>query len=364
MIVFVVGTRPDLIKMAPLIWQVGGKVIHTGQHYSVELDERVSREMGISIDHRISMSADEQVATGVKQVVEGLSDWLMQQPVPGVVVVYGDTMSAMAAAIAAKACGWRIAHVEAGLRSFDMTMPEEVSRITIDALADRLYVPTQMQADFLAQEGITGERVQVLGNVIVDAIEYSQKRQKKDPEYLLSVIGRRPFVLCTLHRPENVDYDDVLRRILEGLVVMASSQGASDLLFPTHPRTRKRASKLFGQLRAEGMRVHMIDPVPHQEMIWAIKEASFVVTDSGGMQEESALLGARCVTVRKSTERQETVQSGHNVLLSPYTHDFYEMLLHTVLHVRRPKNGPITCYGKEPSRKISEDLLNWENWNG
>ncbi len=360
MIVFLLGTRPDIIKMAPLIKATNGKkVVHTGQHYTQELDEDIRKDMGIEFDYRIIDQDDLESPRSFKSVYQGVADVLAEiaetSMEKGLVVAYGDTLSAMAGAAAAKAEGWKLAHVEAGLRSYDMTMPEEVSRLAIDSMSDRMYAPTRLQKEFLEKEGINGDRVQVLGNVIVDAVRYAQEN-KPDLDK-----QEQRFVLATLHRPENVDHLSTLVQVLELIVVLAAINEIREVLLPCHPRSMKHMEDALSRVPGSSI-VKVIEPMSYLQLIATMEQAEYVMTDSGGLQEETAILGKKCITIRKSTERQETIVSGHNCLISPLTHTFGEALTEATLHLQRETPPPIEAYGQDVSRKIAEDLMNWRNW--
>jgi len=277
-------------------------------------------------------------------------NYLQSLELTGVVVTYGDTLSAMAAGMAGKATGWKVAHVEAGLRSNDMTMPEEVSRIALDGVADRMYTPTPLQYQFLRDEGVPANRIILSGNVIVDAV-------KKFP-----VTGKEGnnHVLLTLHRPENVDVQDMLLKVLEFCEMLRIVSGCDRILYPVHPRSRERVVKALSRLGFSSS-VDLIEPVVHSRMLQEVQDAKIVITDSGGLQEECAVLKRKCITVRKSTERQETIAAGWNVLVSPYTETVTMMLIKAQEHLANKKTEHVD-YGYEPSRVIASDLEQWDTW--
>ena len=354
-LVFSVGTRPDIIKMSRLIALLDGYVLHTGQHYSEEVDSSLLQELGVKVDHRIKADGEER-SSSMRSVAEETAFYLQSLAPVGVAVVYGDTLSAMMTAVGARMAGWQVAHVEAGLRSFDMTMPEEVARRTIDALSSRLYAPTELQAEFLRQEGVNGGKVLVSGNVIVDVLRNAKEQVTHEERmYSTQIAAGHKYAVCTLHRPENVDFDEAFRRVLRAVIVVAVSQGLKKVILPVHPRAKERAERLLENAPSREV-ICMVAPVGYSQMVALLQGSEFVITDSGGLQEEAALLARKCITIRKSTERQETLNSGHNVLLSPHTHEEPELLIRAMEHLQKPPPGPIDCYGDAPSKLVAEDL--------
>jgi UDP-N-acetylglucosamine 2-epimerase (non-hydrolysing) len=319
MIAFVVGTRPELIKTAPVIHElqrrsIPASIIHTGQHYTAELDQRFFEELGLprpTENLRVgSRPATEQVAA----IIEGTGRALSAMP-PDFVVVQGDTNSVLGAAIAAHKLRIPIAHLEAGLRSDDWHMPEEGNRVLASRVAAVHFCPTEHQAARLKSEGIH-RGVHVVGNTIVDAtLRFAQAAQSKAT--VRDLVGLRPgrFSVVTLHRPSNVDDHDRLRMLLRALRATGEHLGMP-VLFPIHPRTRSAiaASGLVGEFAAP---IVEMDPLGYLDMLWLLANARIVLTDSGGVQEEACTLRVPCVTLRANTERPETVAVGANRLCFP-----------------------------------------------
>jgi UDP-N-acetylglucosamine 2-epimerase (non-hydrolysing) len=286
--------------------------VHTGQHYTPTLDEVFFRELDLpapEVNLRVgSLPAPEQVARIVVGVAEAL-----RAISPRLVLVQGDTNSVLGGALAAHKLGIPIAHLEAGLRSDDWSMPEEGNRVLAGRVAAMHLCPTAAQAARLAREGIT-RGVYVVGNTVVDASLQFGKRARERSTILRKLeLDVTPFALLTLHRPSNVDEPGRLRRLLEGLAETARLRGIQ-LVFPIHPRTlhKARDAGLQGLLDAGPFRT--VDPLGYLDLLALVQRSEVVLTDSGGLQEEACTLHVPCVTLRPNTERPETVEVGANLL--------------------------------------------------
>lgn len=321
----VVGTRPNLVKLAPvaraladLTPEVGHFLVHTGQHFSSGLSDGLARQLALP-EPDINLG----IATGSRAVRLGAMlqalDPVIAESRPLLVLVFGDTDSSLAGAIAAAARSVPIAHVEAGLRSFDRSMPEESNRVLIDHLSTLLFTTEPSAAANLEREGIAPETTQFVGNVMIDTLRHVLPRLA--PAYAtLAAIGGAPlaaraekgFGLVTLHRPSNVDDAVTLARLVEALGRIA---GSLPLVFPVHPRTAARleATGLAGPLADAG--VTLLPAAGYLDMMSLMKGARLVLTDSGGIQEETTALGVPCLTLRENTERPVTVAMGTNVVV-------------------------------------------------
>ncbi|HZN37882.1 MAG TPA: UDP-N-acetylglucosamine 2-epimerase (non-hydrolyzing) [Planctomycetota bacterium] len=312
---FVLGTRPEIIKLAPVILAarragIPCKLIHTGQHYSEGLDGRFFQELGLPApDHQLGVGS-QPPGLQLARMLLGLHEALAACG-NCIVVVQGDTNSTLAGALAAKKRGLRLAHVEAGLRSFDRRMPEELNRIQVDILSDWLFCPTELQREILRRENGAGGAVAVVGNTIADAVA-SRLAQAGDASALLARFGveTRNYAFLTLHREENVDDAATLRSLIEG-VDRGAAAARLPVLFPVHPRTQKMLLQYGVSLPAS---IKPLEPVGFTESLLLQRDARIVLTDSGGLQEEASILGTRCVTLRTSTERPETVDAGSNLI--------------------------------------------------
>jgi len=370
MITFVVGTRPDIIKMEPLINRVEPKfVVHTGQHYTESLDAKVQRNVGLEFDARIPVSVGLGSGGAYRDVYEGVVKVLSKNADSkgSWVCVYGDTLSALAASVAAKVSRCKVAHVEAGLRSYDLTMPEEVSRIAIDAISDRLYAPTKTQKENLVREGINEDNIMVFGNLVADSVKAHRGGDIPNGSVMKQILADnmfKSFGLMTLHRPENVNNSETLKRILEAVEIIATAMNVKHMIFPCHPAAVERVTQVATAIRSTV--ICPVPPVVYTEMLWLLDAAQIVLTDSGGLQEECAILGKRYVTIRRSTERPETVSAGYNCVISPFTHNFNALIRQAILHLQGPELEPSDMYAPygSPAQLIAYDLMKEENGNG
>jgi UDP-N-acetylglucosamine 2-epimerase (non-hydrolysing) len=305
----IVGARPNFMKVAPVLnalterRNVVQTLIHTGQHYDVNMSDVFFQQLGIPApDVNLAVGS----GTHAKQTAEIMMrlDPVVFERQPDIVLVYGDVNSTVATALVCAKLGVRIGHVEAGLRSFDRTMPEEINRLLTDQLADLLFTPSEDGNQNLRHEGIPAEKIFLVGNVMIDSlVRLLPAAQKVKVEGL-----PERYALVTLHRPANVDDSATLKGILESLLEVNRDLA---VVFPAHPRTRKRIADFGlnpGQLR-------MLDPLPYVDFLGLQSRATVVITDSGGIQEETTYLGVPCLTVRESTERPITVSMGTNVLV-------------------------------------------------
>ncbi len=310
----VVGTRPEIIKMAPLVRACRARglphlLLHTGQHYSFEMDGVFFRELGLpEPDVNLEVGSGSQVYQ-VASVMSGLEPILAAHR-PDVVLVEGDTNSVLAAALAANKAGLAVGHVEAGLRSYDRGMPEEINRTLTDHLADHLFAPTPKARDILLGEGVAAARIHVTGNTVVDELMVQRERARRPGLLERFGVGPRRFALATVHRAENVDDPARLRGILAGLAGAGEALGVP-VLAALHPRTQARIAAAGGDL-TRGLRV--LPPLGYLDFLGLHAEAELMLTDSGGLQEEACCLRVPCVTLRDNTERPESLEVGANVL--------------------------------------------------
>ncbi len=301
-----VGARPQFVKVAPLSRalrrQVKEVLVHTGQHYDAEMSDAFFEELRLpQPDHHLGIgSASHGRMTG--RMLEALEAVLLAER-PALVMVLGDTNSTLAGALAAVKLGIPVAHVEAGLRSFDMAMPEEINRRLTDHMSRLLFCPTRTAVENLEREGIR-RGVNRVGDVMVDALQQNLARARRTQ--LPAGLKARDYYLATLHRQENVDDPARLRAILETL-----GRLPRPVLLPLHPRTRERLARMGV---APGGTIRLHPPASYLEMLLLESNARLVLTDSGGVQKEAFILGTPCVTLREQTEWVETVEAGANIL--------------------------------------------------
>ena len=322
-VVIIAGARPNFMKVAPIIKSIrkrledpsrnGSRVtyrlVHTGQHYDEKMSDIFFTELGIP-----APDINLEVGSG-SHAVQTANVMTKFEPVclkekPDWVVVVGDVNSTMACTLVCSKLGIKVAHVEAGLRSYDRNMPEEVNRIVTDSLADLLLTPSSDGNENLKREGISESKIKLVGNVMIDALvsNLDQARASKLPEKL--GIKKKGFVYVTLHRPSNVDHQASLTTIMSELKRIA---GEWPVVFPMHPRTRKMCGQFDISLEDEkGLRI--LDPIGYHDSLCLTESARFVLTDSGGLQEESTYFKTPCLTLRPNTERPVTITHGSNKL--------------------------------------------------
>lgn len=320
----ILGTRPEIIKMSPIIRECAKQsldyfVIHTGQHYSYEMDRIFFKELELPLPkYNLDVGSGTHGHQTAKMLT-GIEDILNLEK-PDIVYVQGDTNTVLAGALAASKLHIKIGHVEAGLRSYDRSMPEETNRVIADHISDLLFAPTDGSKALLMKEGIPEERIFVTGNTIVDAVYQNREIARKSD--ILERLGLKPksYLLSTLHRQENVDNKARLAEIIKGLELVAREYKVL-LILPMHPRTRKMIGE-FGIPIPDCIRV--IEPTGFMEFLVMEANALMVLTDSGGVQEESCILGVPCVTLRENTERPETIAVGANVLAGYHSEDILQ----------------------------------------
>jgi UDP-N-acetylglucosamine 2-epimerase (non-hydrolysing) len=321
-IVVVAGARPNFMKVAPLIEALkryqaldpGLEVllVHTGQHYDEQMSRAFFNDLGLprpDVDLEIGSGTHAEQTGRVMIAFEAL---LLERK-PDWVVVVGDVNSTVACALAAKKLCIKVAHVEAGLRSRDWTMPEEVNRVVTDVLCDALFTTDPLAGDNLRAEGVDPCKIHFVGNVMIDTLlKHSQHAQELREWEALGLEQRRYGVL-TLHRPANVDQPDAFHRIVDALEIV---QRELPLAFPVHPRTRRMAESFGLWERMQAMRnLRLLDPLGYLEMLSLTARAALILTDSGGLQEEAVVLGVPCITLRPNTERPITIVVGANQLV-------------------------------------------------
>jgi UDP-N-acetylglucosamine 2-epimerase (non-hydrolysing) len=317
-IINVVGARPNLMKIAPIMhaYKASDKIdpllVHTGQHYDENMSDLFFRQLGIpepDLNLEVGSSSHAIQTADIMRAFETI----VLDHQPDAVLVVGDVNSTIACGIVAVKLGIKLIHVEAGLRSGDRTMPEEINRLITDSISDILFCTEQSGIDNLRREGVPDEKVHLVGNVMIDTL--LQHQEKANASTVLDDLGLQAgnFAVLTLHRPSNVDN----RELLDGLIgVLEEIQNDLPVIFPIHPRTRSRLQDFGFTQRLESMNnLHLLEPVGYLDFLKLTASAKLVLTDSGGIQEETTILKVPCLTLRENTERPVTLEVGSNQLV-------------------------------------------------
>lgn len=324
-ILIVAGARPNFMKVAPLIKavqryndnapaarvRIESRLVHTGQHYDQKMSDIFFAELGIP-------APDINLAVGSgSHAVQTANVMIAFEPVclaerPDWIVVVGDVNSTLACSLVASKLGLKVAHLEAGLRSFDRTMPEETNRLVTDALAELLLTPSADADENLLREGVAPAKIRLVGNIMIDALVENLPQARRNDILARVGLKKRSFVYVTLHRPSNVDSPETLEGIMRLLQKLASR---IPIVFPMHPRTRKMLSSL-GRPVGDHPSLTILEPIGYHESLALTESARLVLTDSGGLQEESTYFRTPCLTLRPNTERPVTVTTGSNRLTS------------------------------------------------
>jgi UDP-N-acetylglucosamine 2-epimerase (non-hydrolysing) len=320
----IAGARPNFMKISPLVEALcsrakekggescpGVRIIHTGQHYDLDMSDVFFNDLGIpQPDYYLEVGSGSQAEQTARTMVA--YEKVLLQDRPDLVIVVGDVNSTLACSLTGKKMGIRVAHVEAGLRSFDMTMPEEINRKLTDAISDLLFVTEEAGNRNLRNEGIPEERIYFVGNVMIDTLRKNLLKLENgdfSPAGPLKSFlhGKGRYAVLTLHRPSNVDRKEDLYRVWSAIRGIAVDV---PILFPVHPRTKNRIE----EHDLDVSNICMVAPLGYLDMLYAVKGSTLVLTDSGGLQEETTTLGIPCVTIRENTERPSTVDIGTNYL--------------------------------------------------
>ena len=343
-LILVAGARPNFMKIAPVIKAIEKeivqqhadiiyKLVHTGQHYDVQMSQVFFKDLDIPIPH---LNLDVGSASHAVQAANIMIRFekVCFDENPDWVVVVGDVNSTMACTLVASKMGIKVAHVEAGLRSFDRSMPEEINRIVTDSLADLLFTPSPDADENLKNEGISRSKIRYVGNVMIDTLVANLEKARKKQTHTTLGLEKKAFGYVTLHRPCNVDEKTSLDAIMKNLYQVASE---IPIIFPVHPRTKKMLAKHHISV-SENNHFRLIEPVGYHDSVCLTEHARFVLTDSGGLQEETTFFRTPCLTLRPNTERPITMTEGSNALTT------IDSLLADVEGVL---NGPV-CKGSVP----------------
>jgi len=320
-IILVAGARPNFMKIAPLIWEVKKRqeitksnkieylLVHTGQHYDIEMSNVFFKDLNIPHpDINLGVGSASHAVQTAKIMIK--FEKVCVKHKADIIIVVGDVNSTIACTLVAAKLGIKTAHVEAGLRSFDRTMPEEINRILTDSISDYLFTTCKDANNNLKREGIPQEKIFFVGNVMIDSLRLFQKKAEKINALKKYGLEKSNYALVTLHRPSNVDEKDSLKEILEALKEISKYIPIS---FPIHPRTNKLINKFrLNKFLDNGNSIIINNPLGYLEFLGLMMDAKFVLTDSGGIQEETTALGIPCLTLRNNTERPITVKVGTN----------------------------------------------------
>lgn len=349
-LILVAGARPNFMKIASIIHAIhkDGKnieyvLVHTGQHYDKLLSDNFFEDLKIPTPHYNLHVGSGSHAIQTAEIMKAFEEVLLTET-PDLVLVVGDVNSTMACTLTAKKMNIQVAHVEAGIRSFDNTMPEEINRMVTDSIADYFFTTTEIANTNLLNHGAKSEQIYLVGNTMIDTL-CDNLHQLVEPE-IVKPYTNEEYIVLTLHRPSNVDDETVL---YQSLLKIASAVNGRPIIFPVHPRTQAK-------LKAFDLPKNIIlsESLRYLEFIYLIKNAWLVITDSGGIQEETTYLSIPCITLRPNTERPETVTLGTNTL-AKLDDDSVEKLIHSIQHGTYKKGSNIPLWdGKTGSRIVSE----------
>jgi UDP-N-acetylglucosamine 2-epimerase (non-hydrolysing) len=322
-ITLVAGARPNFMKIAPIIHalkkeqrqanSIQFRLVHTGQHYDKALSETFFDDLSIPYpDANLEVGSGSQAVQTANIMIRFEED-LINHPTE-IVMVVGDINSTMACSIVAKKLALQLVHVEAGIRSFDLSMPEEINRMVTDSITDHFFTTSSYANDNLVKAGIEKSRIHLVGNTMIDSLYANLGRLRKPMIWNDCKLTEKNFLVLTLHRPSNVDDTDTLQKILCEINNKCSGR---PVIFPAHPRTVNNLNKLNIKLD----NINVVPPMGYLEFMYLVKNSMAVITDSGGVQEETTVLGIPCMTLRKNSERPETISVGTNVLI----HDISEL---------------------------------------
>jgi len=351
----IAGARPNFMKIAPIIEQlekvsdkIQYRLIHTGQHYDKKMSGNFFDQLAIpkpTINLEVGSGTQAEQTARIMERYEAL---LLKEPTDWCLVV-GDVTSTMACSIAAKKLNVGVIHVEGGIRSNDMTMPEEINRMVTDAITDIFYTTSEVANDNLRKLGHAEDKIRYVGNTMIDTLLKNMPRFKKPTAWINFSLKERNYFIMTLHRPENVDSAQKLKKLIDEIV-----KGVNDMtiVFPVHPRT----AKVLKGIGLKANNLHMIEPLGYLEFNYLVKHAFAVVTDSGGITEESTVMKVPCMTLRDSTERPETVTIGTNELVGTNPDNVAKYM--KILHRGEWKSGEIPyLWDGKTAERIVNDLL-------
>ncbi len=313
----IAGARPNFMKVAPIIDAIRAaqergsalrfRLIHTGQHYDRNMSGSFFEQLGIP-EPDINLEVGSGTQAEQSGAIMARYETVLLERRSDLCLVVGDVTSTMACAIAAQKLGVKVAHVEAGIRSGDWSMPEEINRLVTDSISNYFFTTSEVANANLRRSGVGEERIFFVGNTMIDTLLKQRPRFQRPPVWEQAALKEREYVVLTLHRPANVDQEDTLRNLMQ--VILTSAQGRP-IIFPVHPRT----ARTWSRLGITAPQLHLTEPMSYLEFNYLVERAQAVITDSGGVTEETTVMGVPCLTLRDSTERPETVTLGTNELI-------------------------------------------------
>lgn len=357
-ITIIAGARPNFMKIAPIIHAIKAaseqgeniryRLVHTGQHY----DKRMSDDFFVQLDipePHVNLEAGggsqaEQTAT----IMVRFEKELLENPTDLVLVV-GDVTSTMACAITAQKLHTKVAHVEAGIRSWDWTMPEEINRLVTDSITNYFFTTSETANTNLRKNGVEDSRIFFVGNTMIDTLLKHRLYFKKPPFWDKFALTKQGYIVMTLHRPANVDEESRLKNLMDEII---NNSRDLSLIFPVHPRT----AKILSQLGIQHSRLYMVEPLGYLEFNYLVENAKVVITDSGGITEETSILGIPCMTLRDNTERPETIALGTNELIGTNP-EAIRPALDRLFAGNWKKGGPIPLWDGKASERIINHIL-------
>ncbi|PTX44475.1 UDP-N-acetylglucosamine 2-epimerase (non-hydrolysing) [Christiangramia gaetbulicola] len=359
-ITIIAGARPNFMKIAPIIEaiqkaksdgeEIEFRLVHTGQHYDKKMSGSFFDQLGIPEPHSNLEAGGGSQAEQTANIMIRFEKELIENPAD-VVLVVGDVTSTMACSITAKKLNTEVVHVEAGIRSGDLSMPEEINRMVTDSITDHFFTTSEIANENLRKAGIDEDRVHFVGNTMIDTL-LANMEKFIDPDIRINggKLREKEYFVLTLHRPANVDEEEKLKDMMQAII---DGTGYLPVIFPVHPRT----AKILQNLGIEHERLHYVEPLSYLEFNFIVKNAKAVITDSGGITEETTVMGVPCLTLRDNTERPETITMGTNELvgtdpkrLKPY--------LDKLMAGEWKKGGEIPLWDGKTSERIIERLLN------
>jgi UDP-N-acetylglucosamine 2-epimerase (non-hydrolysing) len=354
----IAGARPNFMKIAPIIKSINTKIkegipinfrlIHTGQHFDKNMSDTFFKQLGIPEPHFNLEAGGGTPAEQTSKIMIGYEKLLVDSP-SDICLVVGDVTSTMACSIVAKKNNIKVAHVEGGIRSGDMTMPEEINRLVTDSISDYFFTTSTYANKNLLKSGINKNNIFFVGNTMIDSLLEYQDKFEKPQCWDINQLSKENYIVITLHRPSNVDNQINLQKLLNTIIKLSKN---TKLIFPVHPRTKK----IIDNLIFDNEKLIITDPLPYLEFNYLVKNSKLVITDSGGITEETTVLGIPCMTLRDNTERPETVTIGTNVLVGSNSIEISKHL--GLLFENKWKIGGIPpLWDGNASKRIVEHLI-------